>query len=221
MDRLTLLRSIAWLAQRDRTGPIRDDWGRSRGTPVDRWYIERFLAAHSSDITGDVLEVMDDRYTRMFGTNVRSTRVLDVEAANSSASLIADLESPNAIPAAAFDCVLITQTLHYVLDVRTAVASIFRGLRPGGTCLATVPIISPLDAGARPAGEYWRLTQHACRRIFGEAFGPEQVEVGAPGNARAAVAFLLGLAAEELDERELTASHERFPLVATIRAAKR
>ena len=53
------LRGAAWLAAA-RTGPVSEQWGRDRGTPVDRWYIERFLDRHASDIRGHVLEVMDE-----------------------------------------------------------------------------------------------------------------------------------------------------------------
>ena len=37
-----------------RTTPLSDHWGRERGTPVDRYYIERFLAAERDVIRGRV-----------------------------------------------------------------------------------------------------------------------------------------------------------------------
>jgi hypothetical protein len=43
-----------------RLTPISSDWGFERGLPIDRYYIEQFLAEHSSDIRGHVLEIMDD-----------------------------------------------------------------------------------------------------------------------------------------------------------------
>ena len=47
--------------------PLSTDFGFSRGTPIDRYYIEQFLQAHSADIRGDTLEVGDDSYSRRFG----------------------------------------------------------------------------------------------------------------------------------------------------------
>src|SRR5947207_406343 len=47
-------------------------WGAERGTPVDRYYIERFLERHRADIRGRVLEVRDSRYTDRFGTSVEA-----------------------------------------------------------------------------------------------------------------------------------------------------
>ncbi len=49
------------------TRPLSADFGFSRGTPIDRYYIEQFLQAHSADIRGDTLEVGDDSYSRRFG----------------------------------------------------------------------------------------------------------------------------------------------------------
>ena len=40
--------------------PISDDFGFDRGTPIDRFYIERFLRDNAAAIAGRVLEVGDD-----------------------------------------------------------------------------------------------------------------------------------------------------------------
>src|SRR6185312_2075371 len=50
-----------------RTTPIASDFGYARGGPVDRYYIEGFLARHADDIRGRVLEVGDASYTHRFG----------------------------------------------------------------------------------------------------------------------------------------------------------
>jgi SAM-dependent methyltransferase len=208
-----------WLVS-GRTQPLSKHWGFDRGTPIDRWYIERWLASQARDIRGSVLEVRDSRYTTRFGTGVTASHVLDIDPANREASLVADLQQPDAFPEAAFDCIVLTQTLQYVYDLPAAVASIHRTLCPGGVCLATVPIISRLDASARPESEYWRMTGVACARLFGERFGSANVQAAECGNLRAASAFLLGLAAEELSEQELAAVDPYFPILTTVRAVR-
>ena len=50
-----------------RVTPLSREFGYDRGLPIDRYYIERFLATHIADIHGHVLEVEDDIYTRQFG----------------------------------------------------------------------------------------------------------------------------------------------------------
>ena len=215
-----LRRCLTWLALPRRSGPIDDDWGFSRGTPIDRWYIERFLSAHATDIRGDVLEVRDDRYTRRFGSGIRTSTVLDVDPANPDATLVGDLEQPGSLPTERYDCIVLTQTLHYVFDVRAAVEAVHQALKPGGVCLATIPVISRLDWAARDTGEHWRITPHGATRLFGDRFGAEHSTITAHGNTRTAVAFLLGLPAEDLAPRELSTDEPLFPVVVTVHATK-
>jgi hypothetical protein len=54
-----------------------------------------------------------------------------------------------------------------------------------------------------------------------ERFGAGTFEVASHGNVLAAVAFLEGLAAEELSARELTVHDPDYPLVVVGRAVKR
>ncbi len=45
----------------------RREFGYDRGLPIDRYYIERFLANNASDIRGHVMEIADNIYMRRFG----------------------------------------------------------------------------------------------------------------------------------------------------------
>jgi hypothetical protein len=63
--------------------PLSDHYGLGRGTPLDRRYIEAFLAAHHEAIRGSVLEVQDDTYTTTFGADrVSTSTVVDIDDAN-------------------------------------------------------------------------------------------------------------------------------------------
>jgi len=217
--RLEQMRRPAWLGTIRRTSPLSDHWGRERGTPVDRYYIERFLDENRGLIRGRVLEVMDARYTRRFGTNVTRSDVLDIDAANADATVVADLAAADAIESATFDCFILTQTLQYVFDVEAALEHVHRVLRPGGTVLCTVPVTSRIGR-AQLDREYWRFTPHACRRLFARKFDEGAVDVRGLGNVLASVAFLVGMAAEELSARELEAHDPFFPLLVTVRATK-
>jgi SAM-dependent methyltransferase len=200
--------------------PLSEHWGRDRGTPLDRLYIEAFLAAHAVDIRGDVLEVKDATYTNRFGTGVRRSDVLDVDSQNEDATIIADLTHVSGVNEHRFDCFILTQTLQYVFDVRAAVEEAWRVLRPGGTVLCTVPSIIRIDRKAGPDRDFWRFTPGSCHRLFDPVFGPDRVEVTSHGNVLVACAFLMGAAAEELSPRERETDDERFPIVITIRAVK-
>lgn len=59
-------------------GQVSDRHGYDRGTPIERYYIERFLSEHAQRIRGSVLEVKDARYTRRFGRGTRP-HVVDID----------------------------------------------------------------------------------------------------------------------------------------------
>ncbi|GJG86440.1 hypothetical protein tb265_16210 [Gemmatimonadetes bacterium T265] len=218
-QRLHRLRRPAWLGTLRRTAPLSDHWGRERGTPVDRYYIERFLDAHRADVRGHALEVMNRAYLDRFGAALTHVDVLDVDAANPLATLVADLEAPGSLPAGRFDCIVLTQTLQFVFDLPTAIEQLHRALRPGGVLLVTVPSVTRVDRNLGDR-EFWRFTVPSCRRLFGERFGASAVEVRADGNVLAAIAFLAGMAREELSARDLAARDERYPVIVTVRAVK-
>jgi SAM-dependent methyltransferase len=217
--RLARLRRPAGLGALRRTTPLSEEWGRDRGTPLDRYYIERFLARESQLIRGRVLEVRDSRYTERFGTAVDRSDVLDIDAANRSATIIADLARADEVESDAFDCFILTQTLQYVFDVVSAVRHAHRILRPGGTLLCTEPAVSRI--GRRDVdATYWRFTAASLARLLGDAFAGGSVDVRSQGNVLAAVAFLEGMAYEELTPAELDVDDPFFPVLITARATK-
>ena len=204
-----------------RTTPLSRHFGYDRGLPIDRWYIERFLQENAHLITGRVLEVGDAEYTRRFGGDrVTQFDVLNISPGHPETTFVADLSNGDSLPSETFDCVVLTQTLHLVYDVPAAVATLRRILRPGGTLLATSPGITPLSIDRWADSWYWALTPVSAERLFGEAFGPDQVEVGSHGNVLTSIAFLHGMAAGELRARELGVSDPQFPMLVTVRAAR-
>jgi SAM-dependent methyltransferase len=204
-----------------RTRPLSDDFGYDRGTPVDRYYIERFLAEHRSNIRGRVLEVKDPVYTERFGDRVSRSDVLDVDANNPRATIVADLAAADALPSDAFDCFILTQTLQYIYKVDAAIRQTHRVLRPGGVLLATVPAVSRVVCPPAVSSDYWRFTAAACSELFGEAFGPNQITVRAHGNVLTCIAFLTGMALEELRRTELETDDPLYPVIVTVFAIKR
>lgn len=215
-QRLCRLRRPASFGTLRRTTPLSDHWGAERGTPVDRYFIERFIAEHRGDIRGHVLEVRDRRYTSRFGVAVERSDVLDIDTSNAEATIYADLAAAHVIPSGQFDCFILTQTLQLIYDTRAALAHAHRILRPGGVLLVTVPSVSRLACDR----DYWRFTAASCSELFGRLFTADQLTIRTYGNVLVGAAFLFGMAAEELSARELDATDDRFPLVVAIRAVK-
>jgi SAM-dependent methyltransferase len=216
---LRRLRRPAWLAP-FRLAPVSAHWGFDRGTPVDRYYIERFVAAHRGDIRGRVVEMYDSGYTDRFGTGVTRRDVLDLDQGNPHATIVTDLAAADSVADDTFDCFILTQTLQFILDVPAALRHVHRMLRPGGVALVTVPAVSRLAPGYGLERDYWRFTPASCAALFASAFGSGAAEVRGQGNVRTAIAFLAGLAREELPRAALEAQDDFFPVIVTVRAVK-
>jgi SAM-dependent methyltransferase len=199
--------------------PVSESWGYDRGTPVDRIYVHRFLDRHREAITGRVLEVQDDRYTKRFGHAVERSDILDIDPSNTRATVVGDLASPGAFEPDVVDCFVLTQTLQFVYDVQSAVKTVRRLLRAGGVVLATVPAASRVSRG-RVDGEFWRFTAASVRRLFADEFGGANVDVVTYGNSLTVAASIVGLAFEELPRATFDSDDEHFPLIVAVRAVK-
>lgn len=201
-----------------RVVPMSRQWGFDRGLPIDRYYIEGFLARHAVDIRGRVLEIQDNVYTRRFGADrVTVSDVLHVIEGNPKATIVADLTEAHHIPSAMFDCIVLTQTLNYIYDVRAALKTVYRILKPGGVVLATVPGICQQ---ADPGSGFWHFTTMSVRQLFAEVFAATHVQVESHGNVLAAIAFLHGLATQELRQDELDYYDPEYEVSITVRAVK-
>lgn len=207
-----------------RLEPVSRNWGEERGRPLDRYYINRFLENYAADVRGRVLEVGDNVYTRRIGgANVTQSDILHVTEGEPDATIIADLAHAPHIPDALFDCIILTQTLQLIYDVRAAVRTTHRLLKPGGVVLATVPGITHIchqDSDTWGEQWCWSFTALSMRKLFEESFGPSQVHVEAHGNVLTSVGFLLGLAVEDLAPHELDADDRDYQLNIAVRAQK-
>jgi SAM-dependent methyltransferase len=206
--------------------PVSRQFGADRGRPVDRFYIERFLAGRSQDVRGRVLEIYEDTYTQWYGAGrVTRSDVLHKGEHNPAATLYGDLATGEGLGPeleGAFDCFILTQTLLLVWDVPAALATARRLLRPGGVLLVSVPGISQVSLSDRAEhGDWWRFTSGGLRRLLEDAFPGGEVAVEAHGNVLAASAFLYGLAVEDLSEAELAHRDPAYELLVTARVVAR
>ena len=194
------------------------DWSFDRGLPVDRYYIERFLGTYSADIRGRVLEIAENTYSRRFGgSKVERQDILSL-GPDDAATIVGDLAEPGVLPASAFDCIILTQTLHLIFDLQRAVEQLHRSLRPGGVLLLTVPGITPIDRGEWKKSWHWSLTDSSLARLLSGPFEREKLELSVEGNLYAATAFLHGAAVEELSRRKLDAIDPAYPVTVAARA---
>lgn len=143
-----------------RLEPISREYGYDRGRPIDRYYIERFLEREASCVHGRVLEIGERTYTETFGRGVTHSDVLHISAECTEATFVDDLTEGKTLPSEAFDCVILTQTLHLIFDMQAALRTIARILKPGGVLLATVPGITQISD---PGEQQLVLVSQCCR----------------------------------------------------------
>ena len=204
-----------------RLQPIGTDWGFDRGVPIDRYFIEEHLRRHASDIKGRVLEFGNPRYTRQFGgANVGKSDVMNVQGGIDGTTIRTDLTACVDVADSSFDCIICTQVLQFIHDLAAAVRQLHRILAPGGVLLLTTPGISCCYEPDWGDHWSWNLTPTSVRRLFADQFGAECVEITAFGNLVTAVAFLHGLAADELQQHELETRTLGYEIVVAARIIK-
>ena len=212
--------NIAW-ADLERTTPFSNDFGFDRGGPVDRYYIEKFLTENKHLIKGRVLEIGDNAYTLHYGgKNVTQSDVLHVAWANETVTFVGDLSDVPQIPSDSFDCIILTQTLHFIYDFKAALYACHRILKKGGVLLLTVPGISHIDKGEWKDYWLWAFTDKSMRRLLSENFAPDAIQLQTYGNVYIATAFLYGMGLPEVRKDFLDVQDPAYQVIIAVSVTK-
>jgi ubiquinone/menaquinone biosynthesis C-methylase UbiE len=224
LARLAVWPPVGWVrfGQLRRMKPVTTDYGNSRGLEIDRYYIEKFLSEHAMDIQGHVLEIKHNTYTVKYGGDrVTKSDILHKVEGNPDATIVADLSNANRLSSNTFDTIIFTQTLQFIYDIKSTVATLYRILKPSGVVLATMAGMAQISReDFEMWGEYWRFTSLSARYLFEEFFPKQNIAVRSYGNVLAAISFLEGLAAEDLKKRELDTMDPNYELIVAVRAVK-
>jgi SAM-dependent methyltransferase len=133
---------------------------------------------------------------------------------------VGDLSNAPQLPDAAFDCVVLTQTLHLIYDFKGAIATCYRILKPGGALLLTVPGITHIDQGEWKNIWLWAFTEASIKRLLGETFPSEGTTVQTHGNVMVAAAFLYGLGLPEIKKAQMDVTDPHYQVIITASALK-
>jgi len=218
LNKYVMLKKIRFGSIR-RLEPVDREFGFNLGMPVDRYYIENFLHKHRHLIKGQVLEIGEDSYTSKFACADFRLTILNV--VEKEGCIRGDLESGSGIPENSFDCIIMTQTLPFIYDLRSAISNVYRALRPNGYVLATNPCISQISRFDMDRwGDYWRFTDLSLRKLFEQSFSKKEIEVTSFGNCLTATCFIQGIPAEKLSKMELEYIDRDYPVTLTVVAKK-
>ena len=204
-----------------RLTPVSPVFALDRGFPIERYYIEQFLAKHRGDIRGCALEFGDTFYLDKLGGSAVTVRDVFSYVPATGATIVGDLAGDTPLPGGRYDVIVCTQTIQMIYDIRRAVSRLASMLRPGGVLLLTTHGISKVGRHLDRDGwgEYWHLTRQAAQSLFSDAF-PGQFSVDAYGNVLSATAALQGLASEELTKEELDYGDRDFDVIIGVRAVR-
>ena len=138
-----------------RTEPISACYGVERGTPVDRYYLHRFLDNHRARITGRVIEIQGTSYIDRFGVEVSEAHSVDI-VSGTSPTFVCDLaESEGVLPSNHYDCFLMPNSTQHFRKLKACLKQALRVVRPGGWILGSSAVLLPLI----PDGpEFWHVT---------------------------------------------------------------
>ena len=58
--------------------PSSKRFGNEKGEPIDRYYIEKFISENAQYLSGTVMEIAEQKYTKMFGQHIEQSLILHV-----------------------------------------------------------------------------------------------------------------------------------------------
>lgn len=186
-----------------RTTPFSKKFGIDLGTPIDRFYIEQFLETNRSLITGSVLEVENDNYTKKFGFSVERSDVMNA-VMTPITTFVGNLETGKGIPENRYNCIICTQTIQVIFDLDSTIDHLLKALQSDGKLLLTASGISQISRYDYDRwGEYWRFTEQSLTKIGEKNNQCKKVEVSSYGNVATAKAFLDGVPLEMIEDEVL------------------
>jgi hypothetical protein len=182
---------------------ISNDFGFSRGTPIDRYYIEKFIEKNRNYISGNVLEFGDNYYYKKYANSKNSrcdifTSELEFKTGRKD-KIYGDLTKVNPENFTQYDCIICTNVLNFIFDIDSATIGITKLLKPNGICILTLAgystHISKYDYDRW--GDYWRFTDKSAELLFNNYL--EIVDKNLYGNYFAASAQINGYSLEDID----------------------
>jgi SAM-dependent methyltransferase len=197
-----------------RLQPLCQFFGFTRGTPVDRYYLDRFVESIGQEVRGITLEIGGEKRNReLYGfTQATEYRVLDLPGL--SDDIAGDVSNRNTLSESSLDSIVMFNVLEHCEHPQTVVDNIHHWLKPGGKAFVLVPTAQKIHPAPR---DYWRPLPHGLDSLFKGFSGRE---IRTYGNIATVIASFHGVAAEELTREELEFNHPDYPVTSCITAQK-
>ena len=194
--------------------PYSRNFGLERGSPVGRYYVEKFLRENAGRITGRCLEFGEPRYKSYFPKATRY-EITDV-VSRPGVNYVCDIHNPQGMPKDYFDAVICTQVFEHLAHPERAAQSLYELMAPGGILLLTAPFINPVHYVPT---DFRRFTPECLDMIIQEA-GFIVESIGYGGNSLVSTGSLMGMVQEDFSIAELEKKDPVYPYNILIRARK-
>jgi hypothetical protein len=187
-----------------RINPLNDVFGYRRGTPIDRFYIQKAIGEYSKEIKGSVLEVGGNEYTKCFSqTEMADSFILNYSPMEGNNVIVGDLADSNSLKGLKFDTFICTQTLNFIYDFKAAIDTSYELLTHGGFFIGTVASVSNISKYDDSRwGDYWRFSYRGISAAL-EHSRFEIADITGYGNVLAAKAMFDGCVVEDFDNKSL------------------
>jgi hypothetical protein len=211
-------RIMPTMAQKREGEPLSRVFGLDRGQPIDRMWIESFLARHGAPISGKAVEVGGTHYARRFYPNC-TAYCLRLSDNGSPNCVVCDLEAGDKGLMETFDVFVATQVFNFIFETRAALRHTASMLKPEGFLVGSVAAITQVSRyDADRWGHFFSFTRPAWERLLEEVF--EEVRVESYGNVDVACAFLNGLSVEDVPPSLLEYHDPDYPVVLCFKASR-
>ncbi|MEA5625683.1 class I SAM-dependent methyltransferase [Nostoc sp. UHCC 0251] len=199
----------------NRKNPICHACGFTRGTPIDRYYLSKFVEEIKDQVVGNVLEIGSVPKDREFYnfSDRPGYRVLNLEA-SPGVDIVGDAHDQSLIEPESYDSIIIFNVLEHCYAPWQVAQNIHSWLKVGGKCFCLVPNAQRLHD--RPA-DYWRPLPDGLSLLF-KNFARHKLYVY--GNTKSVVAIFHGITVEEITKEDLDAFHPDYPVISCIVAEK-
>ena len=195
--------------------PICHQFGFTRGTPVDRYYLDKFISEIRHQVVGSVLEIGGVLQNKEIYQLSLATEYQTLELVfRPGVTVVGDAHDSTVIMPESVDTILLFNVLEHCHNPWVVVQNIHSWLRVGGKCFCLVPNAQKLHSGPK---DYWRPLPDGMKQLF-QDFSEYNLHIY--GNPLTVLASFMGVAAEELSTQDLDDFHPDYPVSTCIAALK-
>ena len=192
--------------------PVNDRYGMGRGTPIARYYINRYFESARTRIRGTVLEFGQPTYAEQLDCRYETISIVPEDRPTLEMD-ICD-EAVVQVRPRHYDFIICTSVVQLVPEPRRAVQNMHRLLKPGGTLVIAEKCVSIVDPWFGDLDK-WRFTPAGMAALLTDF---ATVEVQGFGNLYTMCAYLSGLTADEIPQDKLHYHDPVYPILSIASA---